>query len=562
MGKFSFSETKTKVKNAFIDVKDHWKVPREGNYISYREIILLCIGGSGSSGVGNILGYISFTAGSFLVGAVYGISFHDIFVINLLGLAFFFFSPLTMSIIDNLGRPPKKTMNLIHIICAVCVVLGICSLLFIPEANTEKIVPAFPQILATFFLFNVFSVYYHIFIFRTFARRFGKFRTWVIVGSIPTVICILLMGFLPIKDWDYSTKLWSVHLLFCFFGLFSNFHGQKINIMNVMTPNSQERTKIRTWEMFVSGAIGGIFMVLLPIFADLVGGLNSLKTYQIIIPIGVIICTPMVLIQAFGLKERVIVEKEHKPNVSMLKGFKAVLKNKYFWIVNLCGLLGNVSNGAISILNIMVVYTMRQDYLLGILTGLSGCFATVALPFVPGLLKRWGKKKTYIITSFLQVISFGIQLLGVYANSVVILFIGIGSINFFNIASCMAAELMIPDIWDYQQYVSGERLESSSGIFGILFNPLARVLCLIVPAVYAAIGYTSEWNILYFEDTRNSIFLWTIALMVIGKVISTIPYFFYDLSEAKHADIIQKLKERAGQVEAPVEPATAEIPAE
>ena len=135
-----------------------------------------------------------------------------------------------------------------------------------------------------------------------------------------------------------------------------------------------------------------------------------------------------------------------------------------------------------------------------------------------------------------------------FTNSIIILFLGLGSINFFNIFSSMACDLMTPDIWDYQQYVSGERLESSSGIFGILFNPLNRVLCLIVPAVYAMIGFTSEWNILYFDDTRNQVFLWTIILMVAAKVLSAIPYFFYDLSEAKHAKIIEELKAQGAEV--------------
>ncbi len=546
MKKFSVSGLKTKVKDGFVDLKTYWNHPKEGNYISNKELFLLCIGGSGSTGVSNILSYISFAASSFLVGAVYGISFRDIFVKDLVGLFFFFFSILTMTIIDNLGRPPKKTMRVIHIICAVCVALGI-GCLFIPAARTEKILPAFPQILATSFLFNVFSVYYHIFLFRKLAKKFGKFRTWVLVGSIPTIVCVLLMGFLPIKDLDYSTKLWVVNLLFSFFGLFSNFYGQKGSIMNLMTPSTQERTRIRTWEMFVSGAVGGLFMVLLPIFADLVGGLNSIETYRYIIPAGVLLCIPMVLVQVFGLKERVIIEEDHKPSVSMKEGMKEVLKNKYFWITNISNWINNIQSGTILVLNVMVVYSLRQDYLLGILTAVSGCFATVGLPFVPSVLKKWGKRKTYLVMSFLQLISFGVQILGVYTNSIVLLFLGLGSINFFNIFSSMTGDLMTPDIWDYQQYVSGERLESSSGIFSILFNPLNKVLCLIVPAVYAMIGFTSEWNILYFDDTRNQVFLWTIILMVAAKILSAIPYIFYDLSEAKHAQIIEELKARAAR---------------
>ena len=74
MAKFSVSGLKTKVKDGFVDLKTYWNHPKEGNYISNKELFLLCIGGSGGTGVGNVLGYISFAASSFLVGAVYGIS--------------------------------------------------------------------------------------------------------------------------------------------------------------------------------------------------------------------------------------------------------------------------------------------------------------------------------------------------------------------------------------------------------------------------------------------------------------------------------------------------------
>ena len=241
------------------------------------------------------------------------------------------------------------------------------------------------------------------------------------------------------------------------------------------------------------------------------------------------------------------------------------MKNKYFWIVSISDWLGNLTNGAIIILNVMVVYALRQDYLLGALSGLAGCFATVGLPFVPGAIKKFGKRKTYVISSLLQIISFGIQILGVYSNSIVILFLGLGSINFFNIFSCMTRDLMTPDIWDYQQYVSGERLESSAGIFGIIFNPLNRVLALTIPAVYAMFGFTSEWNVLYFDDTRNQIFLWTILLSIAAKVLTTLPFFFYDLSEKKHANIIKELRIRAGQTvdgQDPVETAPEPVIAE
>ncbi len=537
------------IKGSLRGFVDHWKTPKEGNEVPNKEVVLMCVGASGTEGASNIMSYISFAASSFLVGAVYGISFNDIYIISIIDMIFgLLFSPLSMAISDNYGRPPRKTMILILSVAAACVPLGIGSL-FIPENLTTNILASFPQVLAVTFFFSAFNLFYQMMQYRVFSKKFGKFRTLVLVGCFPTILCIVLMGFLPIGTWKYGTRLWVLKLLFSFYGNFASFNGQRANIMNLMTTNSDELAKIRTWVTFVAGAVGGLFMIALPFIADFFGGMNSLAAYRYIIPIGLVLCLPMVLVQVFGVKERVIISEEHRSHTSigMMKGFKEVLKNKYFWIIKISGFLNSISTGMITILHVMVVYALRQDYILGVLIGVAGCFATVALPFVPKALRKFGNRTTLIVSSFLQIISYGIQVIGIFTNSIAVLFIGLGSINFFNIFTCMAADMMLPQAWDYQQYISGERLENSAGIFDVFLNPLTRLTGLIVPAIYAVVGFTSDWNILYFDDVRNKVFLYTVLLMVSARILVTIPYFFFDLNEGKHREIVKVLHERVEQ---------------
>lgn len=68
-----------KLKQMFKDIKTYWHKPKEGNYISYKEFTLFCIGAAGNNSAATVLGYLSFSASCFLVGAIYGISFKDIF---------------------------------------------------------------------------------------------------------------------------------------------------------------------------------------------------------------------------------------------------------------------------------------------------------------------------------------------------------------------------------------------------------------------------------------------------------------------------------------------------
>ena len=101
------------------------------------------------------------------------------------------------------------------------------------------------------------------------------------------------------------------------------------------------------------------------------------------------------------------------------------------------------------------------------------------------------------------------------------------------------------DQWDYQQYKYGERLDGFAGIFGLFTTPLTMLTGMIVPAIFAAIGFTSDWDILFDPLMRNKVILIAVVLNGISGVLGIIPYFFYDLSTEKHKFIIEELKKRA-----------------
>lgn len=531
------------------DIKANWNKPKDGDHVSNKEFFYLILGAMGSSGVSQATGFFGFTATCLLVGAIYGISFRDIYVIGLIGLPFsYIFGPIGMIIRDNLGNVPKKTMRMINRVMIPSFIAGIL-LFFVPQQYFESIVPSFPQLLGGLLVTNVFSNYYTNFILKKLSGKFGKFRPFVIVGGIPTILSMLLIAFLPFGGMEYKTRLWVLQLIFHFYNIFITYIQQKDNIENVITPNTQERTKIIAIGNMVSVAIPGMVMMFIPILADYTGGLASLNTYRYVLPAVVVLFTPLVLFQAFGVKDRVVIEKEHKPEVSMRQGFKEVLKNKYLWILNISMLLGAVSAGSINALNIIVIYGMRQDWLLGIMAtviGISGAPGNLFLPFI---VKKLGKRNAVLLSRGLQYISFVMMYYAIIGEQIYFLFFAMFVSNIFGTVSWMGGRTMMPDAWDYQQYISHERLEGCSNIFGLITNPLTMLLAMIVPAVYAAVGFTSDWNVMYFPDIRNKVLLITLGLSVLGHTLSSIPLFFYDLSEKKHASIIEELGRRADELD-------------
>ena len=528
----------------FRDLKTYWNNPRPGNYISNKEFVTFGLGWGASDSADSVIGNVSFAASCFLVGSIYGISFQDIFMIGVLGLPFgYLWNPINMVITDNLGRPPRRTMRFINTILFVCMAVG-ASLFFVPQARFERIVPGLPQLLGVILVVSPLSIFYRTMVYRWLSPRFGKFSPWIVIGVIPTIAILLLMVYLPFEQIPYHNRLWTIYLLFMLYGIFNGFTKQVQNLTNVISPDTHERLRLMSYGVFISGIPSGIVGAVFPMIAMYTGGLNSLKTFRVVIPAALILLAPFTLLLAFNVKERIILEQDHKPDIDMLDGFKEVLKNKYNWIHNLYQLCRDLEKGVINIANIIFIYMLRQDWMVGIYATILNTAANPGKILAPILVKKFGKKPIFMAGRIVAVLQLAAGYYAISTGNVWLFFILSYVGNIFNSASIMVRRAMQADVWDYQQWVSGERLDGCMGIFGMVFAPLTTLVTMTVPAVYAAIGFTSDWDILFSDVYRNKVFLASLTLGLIATVLSIVPFFFYDLTEDKHAKIIEGLKKR------------------
>jgi Na+/melibiose symporter-like transporter len=100
-------------------------------------------------------------------------------------------------------------------------------------------------------------------------------------------------------------------------------------------------------------------------------------------------------------------------------------------------------------------------------------------------------------------------------------------------------------IGDYQMYLSGERLESFSGIFGWFTGPITSFVGLIIPIFLLRYGFNSNWEILFFDGSRRNIVVVPIIVDAIGFFLMTIPYLFWDYDNKKQNLVMEVLKRRA-----------------
>lgn len=532
------------IKSVFLDIKNHWSKPKEGEYVPYKEFATFLVGASGNNAFQGLVNYMTFAVGCLLVGTIYGISFLHISIIGIIGMPFtFLFNPMYMIIQDNLGELEGRTKITIHSLCIPLLLLGF-GCYFIPQHYFEQFVPALPQIIGTILCTSVFNVYYKIFTYKLLSKRFGKFICWVISGCIPALVMFMLILFLPFNDMLYYNKLWTLHLCFWMFNIFLVFIQQIGNIQNVLSPNTGERAKLMSIGTTIFSLVPSLLSMFLPALMQLKKGFTNLEAYRLIFPIMGVIFAAMTLLMAFSVKERIIVEKNHKAKVPFFNGFKAVIKNKYYWIQNLSNLPNLFVVGAVAVVNVIFIYVSRQEWLMGVYAGIIGTACVPGMLLAPWLIKKFGKRKLVITSRALQLV----------CNIAVTFSAVIGSIPLFiifNFISTFAGSPLIvvqgamtADIWDYQQYKTGERLDGCSGIFGLLMTPLATLGAFVIPLVYEGLHFTTDWDIMFVPKLRNPI-LWIGLIMgTVAGILALIPWFFYDLTEKKHHAMMEELTHR------------------
>lgn len=120
--------------------------------------------------------------------------------------------------------------------------------------------------------------------------------------------------------------------------------------------------------------------------------------------------------------------------------------------------------------------------------------------------------------------------------------------------------LMLSEIGDYQQHLSGYRLEGFIQTFAYSVVLLVTQLCALVPAVIqGAVGFNpNDYEII--ADTANVLspekiavadryFNIAIWISVVSGALMLVCLFFYNLDKKKHAQIVAELQQGAVNAE-------------
>lgn len=474
------SNLKEKVSTTWNNVVLHWKTPALGKYVSYKEIIAYGVGGMGVQFVMFFCSLIALSATSFLVGNTIGI----------------------------------KPMHLQYMAVASTIIgfgITIGRSYIIDSARFKS----------------------------------GKFRPWLAITGIPTVIIAVVFVWLPYETMSYMQKVIAVflcyNLLQCFYPFFQQAYT---DLANVISPNSHERTDIVSVSSIIYSMAPSLTGLFVPMLSTLTGGLNSITTYRIIHPLVAVVGLLLSYVAYAGTRERIIVAESHVTQFKFSDAFRAVAKNKYFWITSLAGWLGFLE-GAVGVIigwTFIYAYPDRMG-LYGIATTLIGNAALWAMLICPIAIRVLGKRNLLIWCNITNVVLIGL-LYPLYNNLValIILYYLNGFVNSFAIVYNPGINA---DMRDYQQYFTGERIDGMFGAVGIIGSFIGMFTGMVLPTIYQMLGLEDNYDVLEVASFREDMFDVLIIAAVIGAALNFVPYLFYDLTETKQRGIVKVLKIRA-----------------
>ncbi len=384
----------------------------------------------------------------------------------------------------------------------------------------------------------------------------GKYRPWILGMGIPTVLLCLAIVFTPYHEMSkvaayIFATVYSLGLNFVFYF----FEEAYENLIFLLSPNTQERADVTSIKSITYSFAPTVLNPLLPLMVKLLGtnDMYDIRIYQLLFPIVSVIGIVLSVVVFANTKEKIVQADTHITQISFMDAIKEVAKNKYFWIISLAGWIGFLESAQGYILGWLYNYahlcTDGQYSIITIVYGNASLWGMLAAPFC---IRRWGKKAVLIVTNLFNILFIALMYPSVGVRSIWLVLICL----WVNAVMGSFAHILNPainaDIRDYQQYITGERIDGMFSAIGLITSFITMLTSTVIPLIFDRYGindtngYENSFDILKYEpDTLYSLINLLIVLSVVGAVMNVIPYFFYDLSELKQRAMVNILKIRA-----------------
>lgn len=540
---------KEKVHGVIDNVRYYWKKPPKGRYMSFKEIASYAFGGIGAylivcMSIPCILG----ATNVFLSGTI-GIGLTDMYIMYVIGvLAGIPLTGVRANIVDNTrNKAGKYRPYLLR--------MGIpCAVIFV---------------LMVWFPYNKLSLLVGT------GEVFGRSAAYV-------AKCAVVLAF-------------NIALQFFYYFFYDAYE----NLIHVLSPNSQERADVASVKSIIYSFGPTVYNIIIPIIAALLKtNQTDIKVYRIAFPVIGVIGTLLVFVVYANTQEKIIQAKTHVIQIKFTDAIREVAKNKYFWIISLASWIGFLETAYANILYWLCNYggaCSQPTY--AVITTVYGNASLWGMLLAPFCIRKWGKKKVQIVTNLFNIVfilcmyPFFLGSSGADGNIKNYVIWAVMACLYLNAVVGAFAHILNPsiqaDIRDYQQYKTGERIDGMFAAVATIGSVITLITAGVLPALQEKYGMTSAVAQKVTSDASlmsrvlpgadkpigqmlaeqfangqdnftnassalydvNGILLPLLRILVIvaavGATLNVIPFFFYDLTEAKQKAYVRVLKVRA-----------------
>ena len=531
------------VKDKLSDVVVYWNKPFKGRYMSFREIGAYSFGGIGAYciitlGMACLLG-----TGNTLLTSTLGVDPTDMYVMYVIAvLANIPMTGIRANIIDNTRNKAGKYRP--YIVTMAIPTAVIClTMVWFPYPSLEKILGS--------------------------GMIFGESRAYVAKCAIILVLNLLL------------------HFFFYFF------YDAYENLIHVLSPNSQERADVASIKSIVYSMAPTLVNLFTPIIAQNIFHSNAtdIRVYRLLYPIltvfGIILC----IVVYRNTEEKIVQARTHIVQVKFSDAIRAVAKNKYFWIISLAGWIGFLENAYTNIMYWLYNYggaCTGNQY--GIIVTIYGNASLWGMLLAPFMIRKWGKKAVLVVTNLFNILFILLMLPATREINGLTIWLVLSCL-YMNAFMGSFALILNPsiqaDIRDYQQYVTGERIDGMFSAVATIGTVITLATSSVLPVIYEKGGLTKARamevtsnpailnrvldagngktvgqiladqlasgqdnfananSALYDPDILLHLLHVLIIFSAVGALANVIPFFWYDFTELKQKSIVRSLKIRA-----------------
>jgi len=289
--------------------------------------------------------------------------------------------------------------------------------------------------------------------------RFGKFRPWILIGTILNAIVIVLLFSIP--EMSMNSMKWAASILYIMWGVtYTLMDIPYWSMIPALSTNQKDRENIAVVARVCAGIGFTVVTVATVPLAKFLGKGNDLAGYRMVAFGIAVLFVILVSLTVRNVKEHVTVVQE---KVTVKGLFKLLWSNDQLMIVMITVVLFNVSTYITTTLGIYFFkYDVKNEVLYSVFAGVAGIAQILAMVGFPLFSKKMSRKQIFTtgvsvsILGYLGLFSagqFGFFSVPFLFGSGFFIFVGLGLMNILTTA-------MLADTVEYGEWKLGVRSES------------------------------------------------------------------------------------------------------